>query len=213
MRWQPLPPSPPPLRISQRFTAIDPGSRVATLAVVNRGFSLVEVLIATTVTTIGTVALAQLCAISIRMNQDARATTLATLLASQKMEQLRALAWTSDALGVPISDFATDTTVVPHTSSGGTGLTASPPGALNVNTPGYCDFLDENGRALGGGTAPHAAAAFVRRWSITPVAPAATDTLAIQVSVVRVGSHSSVEGTLVSGPGEVRLFGIKARKG
>jgi hypothetical protein len=42
------------------------------------------------------------------------------VLATQKMEQLRALAWTSDALGVPISDL-TDTAVVPHSSSGGTG--------------------------------------------------------------------------------------------
>ena len=67
----------------------------------DRGFSLIEVLVATTVTTIGTLALAQLCVMSMRMNQDARATTFATVLASQKMEQLRALAWASDALGVP----------------------------------------------------------------------------------------------------------------
>ena len=82
---------------------------------------------------------------SMRMNQDAHATTVATMLASQKMEQLRALAWTWDALGLPISELTTDTTVVPPSSSGGTGLSASPPGTLGTNTPGYCDFLDENG--------------------------------------------------------------------
>jgi prepilin-type N-terminal cleavage/methylation domain-containing protein len=179
---------------------------------VNRGFSLIEVLIATTVTTIGTLALAQLCAMSMQMNQDARATTFATVLASQKMEQLRALAWTSDALGVPISDLATDTTVAPHSSVGGTGLNVSPPGTLGVNTRGYCDFLDENGRTLGGGTAPPSTAAFVRRWSIAPVPPVVTDTLAIQVSVIRIGSRRSVEGSTVTGPDEVRLFGIKTRK-
>ena len=177
----------------------------------DRGFSLIEVLVATTVTTIGTLSLAQLCAMSMRMNQGAHATTVATVLASQKMEQLRALAWTSDALGVPISDLATDTTVVPHSSSGGTGLTVSPPGTLGVNTPGYCDFLDENARTLGGGTTPPPTAAFVRRWSIGPGSPAPSDTLAIQISVIRIGSRS-LAGSIVRGPDEVRLLGIRARK-
>jgi hypothetical protein len=148
---------------------------------------------------------------STRANQDARTTTLAAVLASQKMEQLRALAWTSDALGVPISDLATDTTVVPQSSSGGTGLTVSPPGTLGVNTPGYCDFLDDNGRTLAGGSAPPSGTAFVRRGSIAPGPPAASDTLAIQISVIRIGSRSR-SGTIVRGPGEVRLFGIRTRR-
>ena len=177
----------------------------------DRGFSLIEVLVATTVTTIGTLSLAQLCAMSVRLNQSAQTTTVATVLASQKMEQLRALAWTSDALGAPISDLATDTTVVPHSSSGGTGLSVSPPGTLGVNTPGYCDFLDENGRALGGGTAPPATTAFVRRWSIAPGPAAPTDTLAIQISVIRIGSRS-LAGSAVRGPDEVRLLGIRTRR-
>jgi len=207
MPWQWLPRPRRSTPISQGNNSTDPGSRVARFTLVDRGFSLIEVLVATTVTTIGTLALAQLCVMSTRVNQDARATTLATVLASQKMEQLRALAWTSDALGVPISDLATDTTVVPHSPSGGTGLSASPPGTLGVSTPGYCDFLDENGRSLGGGTAPPSSTAFVRRWAI---AAGAADTLAIQVSVIRVGSPSTA-GT-VRRPGEVRLVGIRARK-
>jgi type IV pilus modification protein PilV len=178
---------------------------------VDRGFTLIEVLVATTLTTIGTLALAQLCVMAMRANQDARATTFATVLASQKMEQLRALAWTAAALGVPISDLATNTTVVPHLSSGGTGLSASPPGTLGMNTPGYCDFLDENGRTLGGGTALPSGTAFVRRWSIAPGPPAASDTLAIQISVIPIGSRS-VAGTAVRAPDEVRVFGIRTRK-
>jgi prepilin-type N-terminal cleavage/methylation domain-containing protein len=178
---------------------------------VDRGFSLIEVLVATIVTTIGTMALAQLCVASMRMNQDARTTTLATVLASQKMEQLRALAWTSDALGVPVSDLGTDTTVVPHSSSGGTGLSASPSGTLGMNTPGYCDFLDESGRTLGGGSAPPSGTAFVRRWSIAPGTPAASDTLAIQISVIRIGSRSRA-GSAVRAPDEVRILGIRRRQ-
>jgi hypothetical protein len=177
----------------------------------DRGFSLIEALVATTVTTIGTLALAQLCAMSMRMNQDAHATTVATVLASQKMEQLRALAWTSDALSVPISDLATDTSVEPHSSSGGTGLSFSPPGTLGTNTTGYCDFVDENGRTLGGGTAPPPTTAFVRRWSIAPGPPAAIDTLAIQIAVVPIGSRRRGAST-IRGPDEVRLLGIRTRK-
>jgi len=176
----------------------------------DRGFSLIEVLVATALTTIGTMALAQLCAMSMRMNYDARATTVATMLASQKMEQLRALAWTSDTVGAPISDLATDTTVEPPSSSGGTGLSASPPGTLGTNTTGYCDFVDENGRTLGGGTAPPSTTAFVRRWSIVPGPPAAIDTLAIQIAVIPIGSQR--RGSTIRGPDEVRLLGIRTRK-
>ena len=176
-----------------------------------RGFSLIEVLVATAVTTIGTLALAQLCAISMRMNQDAQATTAATMLASQKMEQLRALAWTWDALGFPVSDLTTDTTVVPPAPSGGTGLSASPPGTLGRNTPGYCDFLDENGGTLGGGRAPPDATVFVRRWSIGPGRPAPGDTLAIQISVSRVASWRRAGSTGI-GAGEVRMLGIRTRR-
>ena len=176
-----------------------------------RGFSLIEVLVAAAVTTIGTLALAQLCAMSMRMNQDALATTVATILAAQKMEQLRALAWTWDALGVPISELTTDTTVVPPSSSGGTGLSASPPGTLVTNTPGYCDFLDQNGGTLGGGTAPPAATVFVRRWSIVPGRPAPGDALAIQVSVSRVGNRRRAGSTAI-GSDEVRLLGIRTRR-
>ena len=179
----------------------------------NRGFSLIEVLVATTVTTVATMALAQLSAMSIRLNQVARETTIATVLASQKMEQLRAVAWTSDALGAPISDTSTDTTAVPERSSGGTGLRPSPTGALLLNTAGYCDFLDENGRPLGGGLAPPSKAAFIRRWSIEPLPSPASESLAIQVSVTRVGKRRSGTGSDVRLPSEARMFGIKTRKG
>jgi prepilin-type N-terminal cleavage/methylation domain-containing protein len=176
-----------------------------------RGFSLIEVLVAAAVTTTGTLALAQLCVMSMRMNQDAHATTVAAMLASQKMEQLRALAWTRDALGLPISELTTDTTVRPPSSSGGTGLSVSPPGTLGTNTPGYCDFLDENGAPLGGGRAPPARTAFVRRWSIGPGRSASGDTLAIQISVTRAGSRRRAGSTGI-GSDEVRLVGIRTRR-
>ncbi len=180
-------------------------------AAVNRGFSLVEVLVAMTVMMIATIGLAQLSVMAIRVNQGARATTFTTVLASQKMEQLRALAWTWDPSGAAISDASTDTAVAPERSSGGTGLTASPPDALRVITPGYCDYLDAAGRTLGGGPTPPSKTAFIRRWSIEPLPFPGNDTLAIQVSVTPLGSLLNRSNARL--PGEARIFSIKTRKG
>jgi prepilin-type N-terminal cleavage/methylation domain-containing protein len=55
-----------------------------------RGFSLVETLIATMILAVAATALAQLFVLSARANQIARATTMETLLAQEKIEDLRA---------------------------------------------------------------------------------------------------------------------------
>jgi len=56
-----------------------------------RGFSLIEVLIASLVLAVGVVSLAQLFTIAIASNLSARDTTEGTVLAAQKMEELRSL--------------------------------------------------------------------------------------------------------------------------
>jgi type II secretory pathway pseudopilin PulG len=61
-----------------------------------RGFSLLEVVVAAGIVTGAFAALAQLLAMSIANNVSARGASAATVLAVQKMEQLRALPW--DAL-------------------------------------------------------------------------------------------------------------------
>src|SRR6266540_4803072 len=106
----------------------------------DRGFSLIEVLAATTILTVALAALAQLFAISAKSNSSAKATTFASVLAQQKMEQLRGLTWGYDALGLPLTDTTTNISVMPETA-GGHGLTPSPTAALSQNTVGYCDFL------------------------------------------------------------------------
>jgi hypothetical protein len=133
---------------------------------------------------------------------------MSAALALQKVEQLRALSWTFDAAGTPISDTTTDTTTTPERPTGGTGLMASPPGALDDNVSGYCDFLDAAGASLGSGSSLPSGAVFVRRWSIDRLPTG--DALVIQVSVTPVvGSRHHVPGRATE---EARLVDIKTRK-
>jgi len=155
----------------------------------SRGFSLLEVLVATAIMVVAAAGLAQSFAIASRANRSARATTMAALLAQQKMEQLRGLAWSVDPFGVPLGDAA---------------LGASPPGSLDANTAGYCDFVDASGNALGGGTTPPSGAIYVRRWSIDPL-PANPGTLVLNVSVARLPGGAAQ-------PDDVRIATIRTRK-
>ena len=65
------------------------------------------------------------------------------------------------------------------------GLRPSPSDALDRNTAGYCDFLDAQGRPLGGGgVTPPVAASFVRRWSVIPLAASPANALLLQVRLL-----------------------------
>ena len=112
----------------------------------NAGFSLLEVMVATAMLATALVSLAQLFALSTRSNIGSRNMTYAAVLAQQKIEELRSLAWGFDQVGLPISDFSTDTTVTPEQPLGGTGLSPGPGlggnGTLQANTPGYVDYID-----------------------------------------------------------------------
>lgn len=146
-----------------------------------RGFSIIEATIAMSLLAIGVAALAQLTIASGRANAASRQATIAQQAASERMEQLRALAFTSDGGVVPVTDWSSDLTTTPASTSG-VGL-ASAPSTLAANTPGYCDFLDADGRWLAGGTRSPVGAAWVRRWSVTPVDSLA-DTLVLRVIVI-----------------------------
>jgi type II secretory pathway pseudopilin PulG len=120
-----------------------------------RGYSVLEVLIATTIVAVGVGALAQLVGVAARANVRATQTTIATVLAQQKMEDL-------------LSASAGD-------------LSASPPGALVQSIDGYADFADRAGRILGRGPAPPAGSAYLRRWSIDPLPNGVNNTWILQV--------------------------------
>jgi prepilin-type N-terminal cleavage/methylation domain-containing protein len=177
------------------------------------GFSLLEVLVAMTILMAGAAALAPLAAISSRVNAGAQTMTMAALLAQEKMEQLRGVEWSADALGVPISDTTTDVTVMPEAAAGGTGLRSSPPRALGRNTPGYCDFVDARGRSLGGGPDPPAGVLYVRRWSVELLPTITGTTIVLQVRVNRWRSAGPADAAAAGrAPDEARLVTLKTRR-
>ncbi len=179
----------------------------------DRGFSLIEVLAATTILTVALAALAQLFAISAKSNSSAKATTFASVLAQQKMEQLRGLTWGFDTLGLPLTDTTTDITIVPE-MAGGHGLSPSPAGTLGQNTDGYCDFIDKNGAWLGGGQTPPASTAYIRRWSVEPLPTNPNNTVVLQVLVTRWRNRGSADTAVGVNrlPDEARIVSVKTRK-
>jgi len=81
----------------------------------NRGFSLIEVLVATSLLVVGFAAVAYLLIAATAVNGSARHATQAATLAQEKMEELR---------GLPIDDGA---------------LSRSPPGSLDADVDGFHD--------------------------------------------------------------------------
>src|SRR5262245_28358278 len=119
-----------------------------------RGFTLVETLVAMSITALALTSLAQLFVIAARANDDARRATFASILATEKIEQLRSLG----------------PELVPAGSS-----------SLSANIPGACDFLDGYGRLLGTGASPLPGTVYIRRWSVEPI-PSDPDTFVVQVA-------------------------------
>src|SRR3954447_7875236 len=144
----------------------------------NRGFSLIEVIISMALLTSVSLGVAQVFAMSTRMNFVAHGQTSATSMAEQKLEQLRGLTWGFDlqGQGLPMSDTTSNLAVFPPTATGA-GLNPSPSDSLEQNTPGYVDFLDANGTWVGTGATPPGTAVYIRRWSITPLPTNPNNTL------------------------------------
>jgi hypothetical protein len=177
------------------------------------GTTLVEVMVAALIMLAGVLVMAQLISLSMTHNLLARNTTVAMVLAEQKLEQLRALAWGFDASGLPVSDLATDTTTVPESPNSGTGLRPSPASALQTNTPGYIDHVSAGGRIVGRGAQAPSTAVYTRRWSIEPIVTSPEGALVIQVLVSPIRDRGSADhGNVGRLPGEARVATVKVRK-
>src|SRR5919106_241480 len=177
------------------------------------GFSLIEVIVATGLLATALVSLAQVFAIAQATNGAARNSTLTMVLAEQKLEQLRALQYTFDRLGLPVQDTTTDLAVYPPAATGGKGLSPHTDNTLQANTDGYVDYLDARGRTLGGGTVIPDNTAFIRRWSISPLPTNPNNVVILQVLVTRQRDRGTGDtGSVSRGAEEARLMTIKSRK-
>ena len=104
------------------------------------GFSLIEVMVASAILGCAVLSVAQLVATATAATADARRVSEATLLAWQKLDELRSLAFAFDDGGLPV----TDPLLVP-----------SPAGTLSADTDGYVERVDDRYR---------------RRWAVAPAA-------------------------------------------
>ena len=176
------------------------------------GSTLIEVLVAILILMTGMLSMAQLMTVATATNVGARKETLSSVLAEQKLEQLRALAYGFDMAGLPVTDVDTDTSVSPE-APGGTGLQPSPGSALQENTPGFVDHVDANGHIVGNGAQPPGSAAYTRRWSIEPLPTNPNNTIIIQVLVTPNRERGNAEqGNVGRLPGEARVMTVKTRK-
>ena len=164
------------------------------------------------ITVTALVSMAQLFVVSTGSNLAARNNTFSTVLAEQKLEQIRSLTWGFDPQGIPLSDFTTDTSVTPE-APGGTGLQPSPGSALQENTVGYVDHVTARGDIVGNGTQAPATAVYTRRWSIEPLPTNPNNTLVIQVLVFRNKDRAAADaGAARRLPEEARMVTVKTRK-
>ena len=176
----------------------------------SRGFALLEVLITAGLVVGIAAGASQIVAIAIRASHGARVRTMSTLLAAEKMEQLRSLAWThtttsSPAISISSSDVTTDLSSDPANDAG-PGLLTSPAGTLQANVPSYVDYLDGDGRWLGRGAAPPTSAVYIRRWAVQPLASDPDNILVFHVVVTTRATNGAVS------PDAAMLASIEARK-
>ena len=151
------------------------------------GSTLVEALVAMLILTTGLLAMAELVRLAVASNVRARRSSVAAILATQKIEELRSLAWEFDVSGAPVSD---------------RGLQPSP-WSLRQNTAGFVDHVDRGGAVVGEGVQAPASAVYTRRWSIEPLPAGSEHVVLLQVLVAP---------TQRGLPGDARLATIKARK-
>jgi type II secretory pathway pseudopilin PulG len=174
------------------------------------GFALLEVLITAGLVVAVAAGASHILAIAVRVSHGARVRTMASMLAAEKIEQLRSLTWShvttsAPAISISSSDFTTDLSNDPATDSG-PGLLPSPPATLEANVAGYVDYVDGAGRWVGAGGSPPSSAVYIRRWAVRPLASDPENILVFQVVVTTRTPRGVVS------PDAAHLASIEARK-
>jgi len=146
------------------------------------GFTLLEMLIASTILLIVATGVLSLFTVAVLRNTTAGDHgTRVTEYGQDKMEQLMALS---------LNDTTSNTTSYPTAPTGGVGLTAG--GNLTVASPAanYVDYIDNSGNPSASST--HAA--YIRQWTITDDVSGAA---ALKTITVRVQKMTEINGAIV----------------
>ena len=177
------------------------------------GYALIETLVAAAIVVGLAAGVAQVAVLTSAAVQASGAQGRALFLAVQKVEQLQSLVWTFDESLQPVSDESTSLAFDPP-APGGRGLERSGPVTGPVAGAGYVDYLDRDGRWIGTGPQPPAGAAFVRRWSVSPLAVPGGDALLLQVVVVATGVRgpAATLGLRPNDPGVTWLAAVRVRR-
>ncbi len=150
----------------------------------DEGFTLVELLVAMLVLAICASSVASLVGTAARALVRPRLETTAVLAAQDRLEQLRSLAWGFGSADLPGAGVDVTTSLsADEPGPGGTGLTGSPAGTLDVDTAGFVDYLDPSGTWIAQGNTPSPGTRFIRRWSIGRDA-AFPDAIVVSVRVI-----------------------------
>jgi Tfp pilus assembly protein PilV len=109
----------------------------------DRGFALLEALVASTLLVVGVLSLAQIFTLAARANVTAHQLTVASVLAAQKIEELRSSPWSTSAEGVDrIQEFTRRWSVTPL------GVDPSSTAVIQVSvTPGAVRLITLRARA------------------------------------------------------------------
>jgi len=146
------------------------------------GFSLIEVMVASAILGCAVLSVAQLVAAATGSTAGARDVSEATLLAWQKIDQLRSLALSYDDAGQPITDVS---------------LQPSPAGALSRDTGGYVDYLDALSQPLGDGDRAPIGTHYRRRWAVA-LSNGSPDLLILRVRVLGVGHEQELASAVTT---------------
>ena len=176
------------------------------------GFTLIETLVAVVLLAGLAAGLARVVVVARRAVAIGAADSVATVAATQKLEELRSLAWRFDSrTGERVTDTTTDL-AQPGSSGGGVGLRPSPPAAMEAGLPGYVDYLDASGAWIGTGAEPVPGTAYIRRWAVA-THESNPDLLVLQVAVIdrRVSSAESPRAVRPHHPGVLWIATLRAR--
>ncbi len=186
----------------------------------SRGFSLIEAVVALALIAVVVVSASTAMVTSRAVAVSGRDHTIGLIAARARLSMLDALAFETarDAGGavVAVTDTTTDVTVDPP-AGGGTGLGESPVDALWTDRPGYVDYLDATGRALGTSAGDRASAAYVRRWAIGRQGSGRGEvaTIAVLVAPATAAARAAAGGDparVRNQPGVVVLRGARVRQ-